>query len=74
MSLTNAHGRYLDVLLERICAVQYPSGELMDHVEILLDREHVDEYIEMLFQKVEACQYPSKQLLDRIARLTLAAS
>jgi hypothetical protein len=74
MSMTKAHARYLDVLLERICADEYPSGELMDRVEILLDREHVDEYLEILFQRVEACRYPSKQLLDRIARLTLAGS
>jgi hypothetical protein len=74
MSMTKAHARYLEVLLDRISADQYPSGELMDRVEILLDRDHVDEYVDMLFQRVEACQYPSKQLLDRIARLTLAAS
>jgi hypothetical protein len=62
------------VLLDRIQEDRYPSGELMDRVEILLDREHVDEYVDILFEKVEDCHYPSKQLLDRIARWTLAAS
>ncbi|MBV8431147.1 MAG: hypothetical protein JO244_08300 [Solirubrobacterales bacterium] len=62
------------ILLDRIQEDQYPSGELMDRVEILLDREHVDEYVNLLFEKVEDCHYPSKQLLDRIARWTLAAS
>ena len=74
MPLTQAHDRYMQVLLERIQESRYPSGELMDRVEILLDREHVDDYLEILFEKVEADRYPSKQLLDRIARWTLAAS
>jgi hypothetical protein len=74
MPMTNAHARYLELLLDRLCADQYPSGEQMDRVEILLDREHVDDYLEILFQRVESCRYPSKQLLDRIARLSLAGS
>jgi hypothetical protein len=61
-------------LLDRIQEDRYPSGELMDRVEILLDRDHVDEYVDILFQKIDDCHYPSKQLLDRIARWTLAAS
>ncbi len=74
MPITSAHDRYMQVLFDRIAADRYPSGELMDRVEILLDREHVDAYVELLFQKVEADRYPSKQLLDRIARWTLSAS
>ena len=74
MPITKAHDRYMRVLLDRIREDQYPSGELMDRVEILLDSEHVDEYVNLLFDKVEDCHYPSKQLLDRIARWTLAAS
>jgi len=74
MPITKAHDRYMRVLLERIEESRYPSGELMDRVEILLDRDHVDQYLEILFEKVEADRYPSKQLLDRIARWTLAAS
>jgi hypothetical protein len=74
MPITKAHDRYMRVLLDRIEEDRYPSGELMDRVEILLDREHIDEYIDILFSKVEDCHYPSKQLLDRIARWTLAAS
>jgi hypothetical protein len=74
MPITKAHDRYMQILFERIAESKYPSGELMDRVEILLDREHVDEYLGVLFEKVEADRYPSKQLLDRIARWTLAAS
>ena len=74
MPITNAHDRYMQVLFDRIAIDRYPSGELMDRVEILLDREHVDDYVALLFQKVESDRYPSKQLLDRIARWTLSAS
>ena len=74
MPITQAHDRYIRVLLEHIAADRYPSGELMDRVEILLDRDHVDDYVGLLFEKVEASRYPSKQLLDRIARWTLSAS
>lgn len=74
MPITKAHDRYMRILLENIEESKYPSGELMDRIEILLDRDHVDQYLEILFEKVEADRYPSKQLLDRIARWTLAAS
>jgi hypothetical protein len=62
------------ILLDHIEGSRYPSGELMDRVEILLDRDHVDEYVGILFEKVESDRYPSKHMLDRIARWTLAAS
>ncbi len=74
MPITKAHDRYMRVLLDRIEESRYPSGELMDRVEILLDQDHVDRYLDILFEKVEGDRYPSKQLLDRIARWTLAAS
>jgi hypothetical protein len=74
MPITKAHGRYMRILLERIAEDDYPSAELMDRVEILLDEEHVDLYVKILFSKVESCRYPSKSLLDRISRWTLAAS
>jgi len=74
MPITQAHDRYMRVLFERIQESRYPSGELMDRVEILLDQDHVDEYLDLLFEKVEGDRYPSKHLLDRIARWTLAAS
>ncbi len=74
MPITRAHDRYMQVLLQKIAMDRYPSSELMDRAEILLDREHVNDYVELLFEKVEADRYPSKQLLDRIARWTLSAS
>jgi hypothetical protein len=74
MPITKAHDRYMRALLERIAEDEYPSAELMDRVEILLDDGHVDLYLEILLSKVESCDYPSKALLDRIARWTLAAT
>lgn len=74
MALTQAHDRYMQLLLDKIRQDRYPSLELMDRVEILLDREHVDDYVEILFEKIENDHYPSKQLLDRVARWTLSAS
>ena len=74
MALTKAHDRYMRLLLEKIAVDQYPSAELMDRIEILLDEDHVDDYVEILFEKIERAHYPSKQLLDRVSRWTLAAS
>ena len=74
MPITKTHDRYMRVLLERIAMDRYPSGELMDRVEIMLDRDHVDDYVDLLLEKIESDRYPSKQLLDRVARWTLSAS
>jgi hypothetical protein len=74
MAITQAHDRYMQLLLDKIRQDRYPSHELMDRVEILLDRDHVDDYVEILFEKIESDHYPSKQLLDRVARWTLSAS
>jgi hypothetical protein len=74
MAITEAHDRYIQVLFDKIRQDKYPSGEMMDRIEIVLDREHVDEYLELLFEKVEECRYPSKQLLDRIVRFSLSGS
>ena len=74
MPITEAHDRYMQVLFDKIRQDKYPSGEMMDRIEIVLDREHVDEYLDLLFEKVEECRYPSKQILDRIVRFTLSGS
>jgi hypothetical protein len=74
MPITQAHDRYMQVLFDKIEQDKYPSGELMDRIETLLDRDHVDEYLDLLFEKVEECRYPSKQMLDRIMRFVLSGS
>jgi hypothetical protein len=72
--MATANDRYLDYLLERLDADQYPSGELLNRVEASLDRGHLEDYLDVLFAKVESCHYPSVHLLDRIARLAPYAS
>ena len=72
--MATANDRYLDYLLDRLGADQYPSGELLNRVEASLDRDHLDDYLDVLFAKVESCHYPSLHLLDRIARLAPYAS
>ena len=74
MPITEAHDRYVEILFDKIAQDTYPSGEMLDRIESVLDREHVDEYLDLLFQKVEECRYPSKQLLARIVRLVLSGS
>jgi hypothetical protein len=64
----------MNALLDKLYADRFPSGEMMDRVEILLDREHVDEYVDMLMRHIEECRYPSKQMMDRVSRWVLAAS
>jgi hypothetical protein len=67
--MSQANDRYVEYVLSRIASDQYPSGELMDRVELALDSEdHVAAYLDVLFSKVETCHYPSRHLLDRIGR------
>jgi hypothetical protein len=67
--MSEANDRYVQYVLSRISDDEYPSGELMDRVEVALaSREQVAAYLAILFDKVDSCQYPSRHLLDRIAR------
>jgi hypothetical protein len=67
--MSEANDRYVNYLLRRIDADEYPSGELMDRLELALaSQDHVAAYLEILFDKVDGCHYPSRFLLDRIAR------
>jgi hypothetical protein len=62
--------RYLQLILERIEADHYPSGELMDLAEAsFTDPKHVEAYVNVLLEKAAEARYPSKQMLRRIARL-----
>jgi hypothetical protein len=63
--MSEANDRYVNYVLSRIDADKYPSGELMDRVELAL---HVAAYLDVLFEKVDDCHYPSRHILDRIAR------
>ena len=62
-------GHQAVTFVSRIDEDRYPSGELMDRVELALDSpEHVAAYLDVLFGKVDDCHYPSRHILDRIAR------
>ena len=65
--------RYVQVLLDRIREVQYPSSTYMDMLEATLSRpEHLVEYMETLLEKVEETRYPSISMLNRIQRIAAA--
>jgi hypothetical protein len=67
--MSEANDRYVNYILRRVDADEYPSHELMDRVEYALEtRDHVAAYLDVLFDKVDSCHYPSRFLLDRIAR------
>lgn len=74
MPITENHDRYMEALFDKIRADRFPSGEIMDRIELLLDREHVDEYVDLLLRMVEECRYPSKQIMDRVSRWVLSGS
>ena len=68
--MSEAQERYYELVLEKVAADRYPSGELMDRLESAMSsREQLQEYLDVLLEKIEADQYPSKQMLDRVHRL-----
>jgi hypothetical protein len=68
--MATAQERYYELVLEKVAADRYPSGELMDRLEAAMsNREQLEEYLDVLFEKIESDHYPSKQMLDRVHRL-----
>jgi hypothetical protein len=62
--------RYVDLLLDRISACDYPSTTMLDRAErAVLTRAQAENYVEALLRTVEHDDYPSPQMLDRISRL-----
>jgi hypothetical protein len=65
--------RYMDVLLDRITSVRYPSGELLDRAENLaFTNEQAERLVRYLIGLIENSRYPSHQLLDRLERILFA--
>jgi hypothetical protein len=61
---------YIDVLLDRITQVRYPSHELLERAENLVyTREQAERLVEYLISTVDSVQYPSHQLMDRVERI-----
>jgi hypothetical protein len=68
--MATAQERYYELVLEKIAADRYPSGELMDRLEAAVSsREQLEGYLDVLLEKIESDHYPSKQMLDRVHRL-----
>jgi hypothetical protein len=68
--MAGAQDRYYELVLEKVSADRYPSGELMDRLEAAMsNREQLEEYLEVLLEKIEDDHYPSKHMLDRVHRL-----
>ena len=61
--------RYVEILMEKVREDRYPSGDLMDRIEVTLaSKSQATEYLDVLYEKVEGDRYPSGQMLDRIQR------
>ena len=62
--------KYMDVLLDRITEVRYPSRELLDRAENLAySREQAERLVAYLIRTVEGVKYPSHELMDRVERI-----
>jgi hypothetical protein len=67
---TSPQERYMEILMEKVRSDRYPSGDLMDRIEVSMQsRDQAVEYLDVLHEKVGESRYPSKQLLDRIQRM-----
>jgi hypothetical protein len=65
--------RYVQLLLDRIREVQYPSPTYMDMLEATIRHpDHLVEYMETLLEKVEDTRFPSLSMLSRIQRIASA--
>ena len=62
--------QYMDVLLDRITEVRYPSKEMLDRAENLAyTREQAERLVAYLIRTVQGVRYPSHELMDRIERI-----
>jgi hypothetical protein len=61
---------YVEALLDRITGVRYPSHELIERAEnIVQKREHAERLVRYLISTVDDVRYPSHQIMDRIERI-----
>ena len=65
----DARDRYMELLMEKVRDDRYPSGDLLDRIELALrTREQAEAYLELLHEKVASDRYPSGEMLNRIER------
>ena len=64
-----SHDRYLELLFDKVRSDRYPSGDLLDRIEVQLrSRNEAQAYLELLYEKIGNDRYPSGGMLDRIHR------
>jgi hypothetical protein len=56
----------VDALMEKVRDDPYPSIDMLNSLEALLDPLELEEYAEMLLQKVRNDRYPSWNMIYRL--------
>jgi hypothetical protein len=59
----------VDVLLERVRSDPYPSVDMLDKLEQLLDPDELEDYAQVLLEHVRRDQYPSWGMIYRLHNL-----
>lgn len=59
----------VDVLLERVRSDPYPSTDMLDKLEQLLDPDELEDYAHVLLEHVRRDQYPSWGMIYRLHNL-----
>jgi hypothetical protein len=65
-----ARAAFVDMLMDKVRADQYPSATQLSMIEESLPPQLVPGYIELLLEKVREDQWPSVPMLQRIQRVT----
>jgi hypothetical protein len=59
----------VDVLMERVRSDPYPSVDMLDTLERLLDPDELNEYAQVLLEHVRRDRYPSWGMIYRLHNL-----
>jgi hypothetical protein len=59
----------VDVLMEKMRNDPYPSVDVMDSLEVLLDPLELEEYAQILLERVRRDRYPSWPVIYRLHNL-----
>jgi hypothetical protein len=59
----------VDVLMDKMRNDPYPSVDVMDSLEVLLDPLELDDYAQLLLERVRRDRYPSWPIIYRLHEL-----
>lgn len=59
----------VNVLLEKVRSDPYPSVDMLDSLEVLLDPHELEEYAQVLLEKVRRDKFPSWGMIYRLHNL-----